>query len=154
MLFCIVCMIRTLFNLVNTQSMKTFIPDYRIVPRALMCTLFALAFVMLVQSPVQANPLPVQQYADSIVINKLLTSKKYKIKIYSGAKQEVLFFNASGEEGKVYQFFMFDVEGNLVKQTQIRNKQTTMIANITKGNYTFEVFSDDEHIENGTLTIK
>jgi hypothetical protein len=91
---------------------------------------------------------------DSILINKLLTSKKYKIKIYPGATHEVLFFNASGEEGKVYQFFLFDIEGNMVKQTQIRNKQTTILTNFNKGCYTFEVFSDDEHIENGTLTIK
>lgn len=91
---------------------------------------------------------------DSILVNKLLTSKKYKIKIYPGATQEVLFFNASGEEGKVYQFFLFDIEGNMVKQTQIRNKQTTILTNFNKGCYTFEIFSDDEHIENGTLTIK
>jgi hypothetical protein len=91
---------------------------------------------------------------DSILVNKLLTSKKYKIKIYPGATHEVLFFNASGEEGKVYQFFLFDIEGNMVKQTQIRNKQTTILTNFNKGCYTFEVFSDDEHIENGTLTIK
>ncbi len=115
--------------------------------------LLALAVMMLLQSPVKASPLPLQ-YADSIVINKLLTSKKYKVKIYPNARQEVIFFNASGEEGKVYQLFVFDVEGNLVKQTQIRNKQTTMMANFNKGCYTFEVFSDDEHIENGTLTIK
>ena len=53
---------------------------------------------------------------DSILVNKALTSRKYKVKIYPGATQEVLFFNASGEEGKVYQFFIFDMEGNLVKQ--------------------------------------
>jgi len=91
---------------------------------------------------------------DSILVNKALTSRKYKVKIYPGATQEVLFFNASGEEGKVYQFFIFDMEGNLVKQAQIRNKQTTILTNFNKGSYTFEVFSDDEHIENGTLTIK
>jgi len=134
--------------------MKTFVPANRMINQSVMYALYILAFFILVQSPVKANPLAARQYADSIVVNKLLTSKKYKIKIYPGARQEVLFFNASGEDGKVYQFFIFDVEGNLVKQTQIRNKQTTMITNFNKGCYTFEVFSDDEHIENGTLTIK
>jgi len=127
-----------------------------LVPRRLLypVMLAVLAMLLLVQQPAGARPQPVQTYTDSMLISKLLVSKKYKIKIYPGATQEVLFFNASGEEGKVYQFFVFDVEGNLVKQTQIRNKQTTMLANFTKGCYTFEVFSDDEHIENGTLTIK
>jgi type IV secretory pathway VirB6-like protein len=134
--------------------MKTIIPGNRCIVQPVILTLFALILFMLVQSPLKANLCTAHTYKDSIVINKLLASKKYKIKIYPGASHEVLFFNASGEEGKVYQFFMFDVDGNLVKQTQIRNKQTTLITNFSKGCYTFEVFSDDEHIENGTLTVK
>ncbi|HTE10886.1 MAG TPA: hypothetical protein VK645_07945 [Chitinophagaceae bacterium] len=134
--------------------MKTILPGNRRIMQPVIYILFSLVMFMLVQLPVKANSSPGYLYKDSIVISKLLTSKKYKIKIYPGASQEVLFFTASGEEGKVYQFFMFDVDGNLVKQTQIRNKQTTIITNFNKGCYTFEVFSDDEHIENGTLTIK
>jgi len=128
--------------------MKIFVPHAR--------RLVYLAAVLLIFISAQ---LPVRAESgcsgkDSILVNKLLTSKKYKIKIYPGATQEVLFFNASGDDGKVYQFFLFDIEGNMVKQTQIRNKQTTILTNFNKGCYTFEVFSDDEHIENGTLTIK
>ena len=134
--------------------MKTILPGNRWIMQPVIYILFSLVMFMLVQLPVKANSSPGYLYKDSIVISKLLTSKKYKIKIYPGASQEVLFFTASGEEGKVYQFFIFDVDGNLVKQTQIRNKQTTIITNFNKGCYTFEVFSDDEHIENGTLTIK
>ncbi|MEO5681127.1 MAG: T9SS type A sorting domain-containing protein [Chitinophagaceae bacterium] len=134
--------------------MKTIVPGKRFFTQPFIYSLFMLVVFMLVQSPVKANPTREKQYKDSIVINKLLTSKKYKIKIYPGASNEVLFFNASGDDGKVYQFFIFDVEGALVKQTQIRNKQTTILTNFNKGCYTFEVFSDDEHIENGTLTIK
>ena len=36
----------------------------------------------------------------------------------------------------------------------IKNKETTVIDNIEKGNYLFEVFSDDERIENGQVIIK
>jgi hypothetical protein len=128
--------------------MKTFVPNARRVAYlAAALLIFATA-----QLPVRAES--TRNGRDSILVNKLLTSKKYKIKIYPGATQEVLFFNASGEDGKVYQFFLFDIEGNMIKQTQIRNKQTTILTNFNKGCYTFEVFSDDEHIENGTLTIK
>jgi len=128
--------------------MKTFVPNARRVAYLVA----ALLIFTSAQMPVRAESGCTGR--DSILVNKLLTSKKYKIKIYPGATQEVLFFNASGEDGKVYQFFLFDVEGNMVKQTQIRNKQTTILTNFNKGCYTFEVFSDDEHIENGTLTIK
>jgi hypothetical protein len=130
--------------------MKTIKPGYR----PAMHTIFVLLILVLAQSNLRANTLSAQHKNDSILINKILTSKKYKVKIFSGVTGEVLFFGANGEDGKVYQFFMFDLDGNLVKQTQIRNKQTTMLTNFNKGCYTFEVFSDDEHIENGTLTIK
>ena len=134
--------------------MKTILPVSRYAKLPVLYILLALFLLMLLHAPVSSNASQQGQHKDSIVVNKLLISKKYKIKIYTGASQEALFFNASGEEGKVYQFFLFDMEGKLVKQTQIRNKQTTMITNFTKGSFTFEVFSDDEHIENGTLTIK
>lgn len=113
----------------------------------------AILLCTLMQLPAKAGA-PLAAAKDSILVNKLLSSKKYKIRIYPGATHEVLFFNVNGDEGKVYQFFLFDVDGNMVKQTQIKNKQTTILTNFVKGSYTFEVFSDDEHIENGTLTIK
>jgi len=91
---------------------------------------------------------------DTILINKAITSRKYKIRMYSNADQTVLFFSVSGENGKVYQLYLFDLDGRLAKQTQIRNKETTVLTNIVKGNYTFEVFSNDERIENGQLIIK
>src|SRR5450432_1979477 len=134
--------------------MKIILPDPRRFKQELIYTILALVVLTLVQMPVKAGSQQTHLYKDSILINKLLISKKYKIKIYAGAGNETLFFNASGEDGKVYQFFLFDIEGNMVKQTQIRNKQTTILTNFNKGCYTFEVFSDDEHIENGTLTIK
>ena len=91
---------------------------------------------------------------DSIIVTKTQTNKKYKVKLYPNATSEVLFFSASGEDGKVYQFYLFDMDGKLIKQTQIRNRETTLITKIEKGTYLFEVFSDDERIENGNLTVK
>ena len=76
------------------------------------------------------------------------------IKLYPDAGQEVLFFSASGKEGKVYQLFLFDIEGNLVKQVSVKNKQTTIIKDFLKGTYLFEVFSDDERIENGQVMVR
>ena len=93
-------------------------------------------------------------FKDSIIVTKAQTNKKYKVKLYPNATSEVLFFSASGEDGKVYQFYLFDMDGKLVKQTQIRNRETTLISKIEKGTYLFEVFSDDERIESGNLTVK
>jgi hypothetical protein len=100
-------------------------------------------------------PLPVPTYSnDTILVQKQVTSKKHRIRLFQNDDQSALFFSVRGVEGKVYQLFIFDVTGNLVTQTNIKSKQTTVIDNIEKGNYLFEVFSDDERIENGQVTIK
>jgi hypothetical protein len=100
-------------------------------------------------------PLPVPTYSnDTILVQKQTTSKKHRIKLYPNAEHDVLFFSVRGSEGKAYQLFLFDVAGNLIKQANIKNKQTTVIDNIEKGNYLFEVFSDDERIENGQVIIR
>ena len=90
----------------------------------------------------------------SIQVSKSQTSKKNKIRLYPDARQQVLFFSANGEDGKVYQLFLFDMDGRLVSQTRIRNRETTVLTNISEGNFLFEVFTDDERIENGQLTVR
>jgi hypothetical protein len=90
----------------------------------------------------------------SIQISKAQTSKKHRIKLYSDARQQVLFFSANGQEGKVYQLYLFDMDGRLVSQTRIRSRETTVLSNISEGNFLFEVFTDDERIENGQLTVR
>jgi hypothetical protein len=90
----------------------------------------------------------------SIQVSKSQTSKKNKIRLYPDARQQVLFFSANGEEGKVYQLFLFDMDGRLVSQTRIKSRETTVLTNISEGNFLFEVFTDDERIENGQLTVR
>ena len=90
----------------------------------------------------------------SIQVSTAQSSKKNKIRLYPDARQQVLFFSASGQDGKVYQLFLFDMDGRLVSQTHIRNKETTVLTNISEGNFLFEVFTDDERIENGQLTVR
>jgi hypothetical protein len=90
----------------------------------------------------------------SIQVTKAQSSKKIKVRLYPDARQQVLFFSATGEDGKVYQLFLFDMDGRLVSQTNIRNRETTVLTNITEGNFLFEVFTDDERIENGQVTVR
>jgi hypothetical protein len=90
----------------------------------------------------------------SIRVNKALISKKYKIGLYPDASHQVLFFSAEGGDKRVYQLFVFDMDGKLARQATIRNKETTILTELSDGNYLFEVFSDDERIENGQLIVK
>lgn len=91
---------------------------------------------------------------DSIIIQKLNNNKKHTINIYTNASQQVLFFSASGEEGRVYQLLLFRQEGKLIKSSKIRNRETTVVSKPEKGNYFFEVFSDDVRIESGTIVVQ
>lgn len=96
----------------------------------------------------------IRSASDTILVKKQITSKKNKIKLYPNANHQVLFFSVAGETGKVYQLYLFDLEGKLVKQANIRNKQTTILNKIDKGDYIYEVFSDDERIENGQVIVR
>jgi hypothetical protein len=90
----------------------------------------------------------------SIQVSMAQKNRKNKIKLYPDARQQVLFFSANGEDRRVYQLYLFDMDGKLVNQASIRNRETTVLSNITEGNYLFEVFSDDERIESGQLSVK
>ena len=115
-----------------------------------------LAIIMLLSfTPVKAGvPVVEKATSDSIYIQKSYSSSKYRVKLYPDADHQVLFFSASGREGKAYQLFVFDVSGKLVKRANIRNRETTMLDKMEKGIYVFEVFSNDERIGNGQLFVK
>ena len=90
----------------------------------------------------------------SIQVNKFQSSKKNKIRLYPDARQQALFFSANGDDKKVYQLYLFDMDGRLINQASIRNRETTVLTNMSEGNYLFEVFTDDERIENGHLVVR
>jgi hypothetical protein len=92
--------------------------------------------------------------SDTIFIQKNSVVKSHRINLYPDANQKVVFFSVRGEEGKVYQLYVFDIDGKLVKQAETRNKQTIVVKGIKKGAYFFEVFSDDKRIGNGQIAIR
>ena len=137
--------------------MKRFVPLKSFAVRSVPAIIVVMLLAASLQSyavPAEAYKSPEVHYFDSIFVEKQFTSKKYRVRLYPNANQQVLFFSASGESGRVYQLFLFDMDGTLVKQANIRNKQTTVINNLEKGVYLFEVFSDDERIENGKVTVR
>ena len=135
--------------------MKTTVPVRKLnVISVSMLVFIAIACILCASSATAGPVSPRTLTADTILVQKQITSKKYKIRLYPNANNEVLFFSVRGNEAKIYQLFLFDIEGKLVKQVNIRNKQTTVLDNIEKGNYLFEVFSDDERIENGQVIIR
>lgn len=92
--------------------------------------------------------------ADTIDIEKSNVKRSYRISLYPDTNQKVVFFSVRGSEGKVYQLYVFDMEGKLVRQAETRNKETIVIKNINKGVYHFEVLSDDVHIGKGRIAVR
>ena len=93
-------------------------------------------------------------HGDTIYIQKSTVNKLHRVSIYPDASQKVVFFSVRGQEGNVYQLYLFDVDGKLVRQTETRNKQTTILKHIETGVYFFEVFSDDLRIGNGQIAVR
>jgi hypothetical protein len=91
---------------------------------------------------------------DTIVVDKFSENKKCKIRMFPDAYKQVLLISADSRQKKDYRFYMFDMDGKLVNEADIHNRETTIFDNIEKGNYLFEIFSNDERIENGKLSIK
>lgn len=89
-----------------------------------------------------------------VLVTKTQNSKKHNVRLYSDDRQNQLYFTVNGPEGKNYQLFVFDMDGKLVSQVKIHNRQTGALNRIAKGCYFFEVFTKDEKVESGQLSIK
>lgn len=130
--------------------MYTKLPVRKLLAHAMPLLAMALLAMPVLSKAAQLNRHP----ADTILVQKQVNSKKFKIRLYPNASHQVLFFSASGETGKVYQLFLFNLEGQLVRRVNIRDKETTVLTNISKGNYLYEVFSEDDRLENGQVIIR
>lgn len=51
-------------------------------------------------------------------------------------------------------FYIFDLEGTLINQTILTNKEKKTVTNLNKGTYMYDVFQKDESIEEGKLIVK
>jgi hypothetical protein len=91
---------------------------------------------------------------NAVMITKNLNNKKHKVRLFTASDNKTLLFSVDGVEGKQYTLFVFDLEGKLVMQSAIRNRETSILPEISAGNYLYEVLVEDTKVENGQLKIK
>ena len=91
---------------------------------------------------------------NAVMITKNLNNKKHKVRLFTASDNKTLLFTLDGVEGKQYTLFVFDLEGKLILQSAIRNRETGILPEINAGNYLYEVLVNDSKIENGQLKIK
>ncbi|MEJ7768677.1 MAG: T9SS type A sorting domain-containing protein [Chitinophagaceae bacterium] len=94
------------------------------------------------------------RFNDSILVRSSFKKVYGKIKLHRGATNDVLYFSALGNDKKLYQLFVFDMAGKLVSQTRVRHLETSYLPKFEKGHYLFEIFSNDDRIEHGSLVVK
>jgi len=137
--------------------MKKTVPSKKIIlnlSSGLLVALFIL-FGFSSTEKLSATPKPLKtDRSYTIVINKLFENKNYNIEMRTNSSLHQLLITAGPKQNKSYHFYLFDIDGKLKAQANIRSSEKASFVNIAKGNYFFEIFSNDERIENGQLTVK
>lgn len=88
------------------------------------------------------------------MITKNLNNKKHKVKLFTASDYKTLLFTVNGVEGKRYTLFVFDLDGKLIIQSAIQNRETGILPEINAGAYLYEVLVDDTKVESGQLKVK
>jgi hypothetical protein len=92
--------------------------------------------------------------SNNVMVTKNLNSKKHKVKLFTASDYKTLLFTVDGVETKRYTLFVFDLEGRLITQSVILNRETGILPEIVSGTYLYEVLAEDAKVENGQLKIK
>ncbi len=90
----------------------------------------------------------------TVITSKSVKNKKHRIRFFNANNASNLLFTVDGTEGKTYKLYIFDLEGRLITQANIHNRETSLLNDIPAGGYLFDVFMDDKKIESGQLTLK
>ncbi len=93
-------------------------------------------------------------YPAAVVVTKNLNSKKHKVRLFTASDAKTLLFTVDGITGNRYTLYVFDLDGKLVTQSVIQNHETSILPNIHSGGYLYEVFVEDQKVENGMLTVR
>jgi len=90
--------------------------------------------------------------SDSPGIKKKVRVKKNMVKIYPNPSFGKISITANTEVP--LHFYIFDLEGTLIYQTILKNKDKKNLDNLKKGTYMYDVFENDESIEEGKIIVK
>lgn len=78
----------------------------------------------------------------------------HAIKIYPDAISRAIHVVAKENEGKKIDFFIFDLQGELMKHYKLDEGDHEKITGLRRGKYIYHVFCGDEETANGKLDIR
>jgi len=108
-------------------------------------------FVFSFQAFSQTDVKEVSYVSDSYNLKKE-SGKKSSIKIYPNPSYGKI--SVSAVTSTPLHFYIFDLEGTLIYQVVLNNKDRKNIENLKKGTYMYDVFEKDESIEEGKIVVK
>ena len=76
------------------------------------------------------------------------------VKIYPDAFKRIMHVIAKGNKGKEIDFFVFDLQSNLIKNYKMKEKEQVKIEGLARGVYVYRVFCGDEETASGNFEIK
>jgi hypothetical protein len=76
------------------------------------------------------------------------------VRIYPDILKRVMHVVAKENDGVDIDFFVFDLEGTIVKHYKMKSGEHQKIADLERGKYVFSVFSGDEETANGNFDIR
>jgi len=96
---------------------------------------------------------PAQPLADSLFIKPFFTGKKNVIRLFPNPTFDGSI-NINAHTDNELHFYIFDVDGVLLYRTTLKGDEKKNIPDLRKGVYTYDVFENDESIEQGSIIVK
>ena len=81
------------------------------------------------------------------------SSAKEVIKVYQTPHEEGCLTIRSTTNASI-QFYLFDSEGKLVYQSEMKHREQHTVEGLLPGAYTYHAFRADEKLKGGTIDIK
>ncbi len=85
--------------------------------------------------------------------NQVTSKKKAALRLYPNPSTTGTVRVVSNTAGQL-NFYVFDLDGTMLHQAVISEKQKHTITNLGKGVYTYDAFYNDEGIEHGKIIVK
>ena len=120
----------------------------------LFCTLILLSLVCMsaITSPVKTNKsFSVQNnFSDSLKVKASVS--RNNVRLYPNPSPNgTITVNSTVNEP--LHFYVFDLEGTLLHRITLKGKEQRTITNLERGTYMYDVFKNDESIEQGKIIV-
>ena len=111
---------------------------------------------LLMAQPVHASGKPVEDEPAAKAKTKTTATSRNNssVKIYPDIIRRDMHVVAKDNDGKEIDFFVFDLQGTLVQNFKMKEKDHLKIAGLARGKYVYRVFSGDLETASGEFEIR